>query len=221
MPPRDEKPNPSELQKAEALIHDETFIALVHTASDAHEQLLRDRAGEVNYEDMTPDLKRELADLEIIKLLLTTEPSEMSMVYKITTTPNASYIKLARVQEIKGDRIALREGDQIRGQTNPVHQLSIKVVKPRPLDPYRASPEAIVVNQPKAVVNITPEEVYLEGGAVKFTAGTGITLKFFEGGCAEVYGSKSAGDINYKTDEPITSIDDDSIAGIVEKLPGI
>ncbi len=218
---RDEGPKITELQRAEALAHDETFIALVHTACDAHGDYLRDKAGGVDYEDMAPDVQRELADLELIKLLLSVDPQTPRSVYKLTSTSNAPYVKLALTKEVRGDRLALRDGDSIRGPNNPVHQLSIKVLKPRQLDPYHATPEDIIVNRPKAVVNITPEEVFLDRGIAKFIAGTGITLTFFDHGSVEVFGSKSAGDVNYRTDEPLMTINDDSITAVIDKLPGI
>lgn len=216
--PSDENAHPrlSELERANALMRDETFMALIETAVEAHTNYIRAQAGGGNFEDMAPDFQTELKELQLVKLLL--EGQERAEVYKVTSTQSAVYISFAPEHDIQSERLALF-GPPKRDIANPVWQLNVRVVAP-PTNTLRQSPEDIVVNTPQRRVTVMPEQVYIDkDGAVKFRRGTGTTMHIYSGGRAELYGAKGVGDILYTTQEPIAVVEGDELAAMMQKLP--
>jgi len=212
----DEGTRKSEIQRADELVRDETFRALVKTAIDAHSEKIRHEAVDVVNDKLLADVHMERAELEVAELLLTEQ--EKSSVYKVISTRSANYIKFAPTADVVGERLNLFGPPTKREEQNPVWQLSVRVSRPE-LDPYKHTPEEIVVDNPEARVTIMPERVYLdERGDPKFRPGTGVTINLYTGGRAEVFGAKGAGNILYTTEEPIATIEGPEISAMMEKL---
>ena len=213
----DENLGKSELQRTNELIHDEAFRALAEKSLEAHEKKIRQEAGNVNYEDMQPDVQTELVEIQVAEILLG-KGGELN-VYRLTSTLSTLCAKAALTPEVRGERLNLY-GPPKRNESNPVRQMSVRFSRPAAPDPYKNTPEDIVVNTPTARVSIQVETAYLDNeDAAKFRVGIGVTVNFYEGGRAEVFGTKGTGSILYKTEEPIATLEEPEIATLMQRLP--
>lgn len=211
----DESTGKSELQRGNELLHDELFRELISKAVDEHAKRIRDDAGNVEYDQMPADIKLELVELQAVLLLL--ENPEDSAAYRVSSTYSAKYISYAPKEDIDGERLKVsksRDGES----PNPTWQLSVRISKYSP-DPYRHTPEEIIVDTPETTVTVMPEGIYADSDGTKFKRGTGVTMDFYTGGHVEIFGAKGAANsILYTTREPIHVIDDLSIARIIKML---
>lgn len=210
----------------EAFVNHELFTGVVLSAVDAsmqHLEQLEQRPAENIKKHGQPDASKERGHLETLYRFMDTDTENYkpTVACGLSVYDNGFTVRLVSKEDMgdNGDLILHDEHGNPKSSVEGVDRLRIRVIRPDRPDYYGKNPERIIVDTPEMVMSVVPEKVFLVDEERRYTTGTGVEIKIFAGGHAEIYQLGTVGGKFCPEPKPIETFDHSKLPDLVDQLP--